>query len=76
MISKKDEAINSILSDFEGFANLVLAQLDLLEKVVSSDEREIPESYSTTILANEKKLDKLEVKISDKIVNTITLTIF
>lgn len=73
MISKKDEAINSVLSDFETFANLVLAQLDLLEKVVSSDDKEIPEEFSIDILANEKKLDKLEVKISDKIVNTITL---
>lgn len=73
MISKKDEAINSILSDFENFANLVLAQLDLLEKVVTTDEKEIPEDYTNDILANEKKLDKLEIKISDKIVNTIAL---
>ncbi len=73
MISKKDEAINSILSDFENFANLVLAQLDLLEKVVTTDEKEIPEDYTKDILANEKKLDKLEIKISDKIVNTIAL---
>ncbi len=73
MISKKDEAINNILSDFESFANLVLTQLDLLEKVISSDEKEIPEHFFTEILNNEKKLDKLEVKISDKIVNTIAL---
>ena len=73
MISKKDEAINDILSDFETFANLVLAQLDSLEKVVSSEEKEIPKDFTNDILANEKKLDKLEVKISDKIVNTITL---
>lgn len=73
MISKKDEAINNILSDFESFANLVLAQLDLLEKAISSDEKEIPEDFRNNILENEKKLDKMEVKISDKIVNTITL---
>lgn len=73
MISKKDEAINSIMSDFEEFANRVLAQLDLLEKAVSSDEKEIPEALCTSILANEKKLDKQEIKISDKIVNTIAL---
>jgi len=73
MISKKDEAINGILSDFEGFANLVLAQLNLMDKVLNSDDEEIPEGFVTTILDNEKKLDKLEVKISDKIVNTITL---
>ena len=36
MTSKKDDAIKSILSDFEEFANLVLHQLDLLEKIVNN----------------------------------------
>jgi phosphate transport system protein len=73
MISKKDEAINDILSEFESFANLLLNQLDLLEKIFSSDEEKFSEYCSKEILDNEKKLDKLEVKISDKIVNTIAL---
>lgn len=73
MTSKKDNAINSILSDFEGFANLVLAQLDTLEKLVSTGETIFPEEATKLMLSNEKKLDKLEVKISDKIVNTIVL---
>lgn len=72
MISKKDEAINTIMSDFETFANLVLQQLDLVDKLVSGEAANDDE-LSDSILANEKKLDKLEVKISDKIVNTITL---
>jgi phosphate transport system protein len=73
MISKKDEAIKNILSEFELFANLLLSQLDLLEKTFSSDEEKLSESYAKEILENEIKLDKLEVKISDKIVNTIAL---
>ena len=73
MLSKKDEAINGILSDFEAFANLLLKQLDLLEKDVCSDELKVDKAGYKEILDNEKKLDKLEVKISDKIVNTITL---
>ena len=73
MTTKKDDAINGILSDFEEFANLVLYQLDLLEKIISSGEIKIADELSKEMLSNEKKIDKMEVKISDKIVNTIVL---
>ena len=73
MTTKKDDAINSIMNDFEEFANLVLHQLDLTEKIISSGDTNISDELSKEILSNEKKIDKAEVKISDKIVNTITL---
>lgn len=73
MTTKKDNAINSIMNDFEEFANLVLHQLDLLEKLVSSGETNVSEELNKELQSNEKKLDKMEVKISDKIVNTIVL---
>ncbi len=73
MISKKDNAINNILSDFEEFAILVLHQLDSLEKLVSTGDTNFPDGATKEMLVNEKKLNKLEVKISDKIVNTIVL---
>lgn len=73
MTTKKDEAINNILSDFEEFANTVLTQLDLLEKFVNSGDVNFPEEHVKEMYSNEKKLDRLEVKISDKIVNTIVL---
>ncbi len=73
MTSKKDDAINSILTDFEEFANLLLSQLDLLEKLIASGDIKFPEKENKELLNNEKKLDKTEVKISDKIVNTIVL---
>ena len=73
MTTKKDDAINSILTDFENFANLVLGQLDSLEKFVASGEIKIQSKIKDEILSIEKKLDKMEVKISDKIVNTIVL---
>ncbi len=73
MTTKKDDAINRVLADFEEIANLVLHQLDLLEKLISSGETDIPKNISDEILENEKKLDKFEVKLSDKIVNTIAL---
>lgn len=73
MTIKKDDAINSVLSDFENFANIVLLQLDLLEKIISFDTTENQEDLTSSVLKNESKLDKLEIKISDKIVNTIVL---
>jgi len=73
MTTKKDDAINSIMKDFEEFANLVLHQLDLLEKLISSGETKVSEELNKELQSNEKKLDKMEVKISDKIVNTIVL---
>ncbi|HKI90180.1 MAG TPA: PhoU domain-containing protein [Draconibacterium sp.] len=73
MTTKKDDAINSILYDFEEFANLVLHQLDLLEGLIASGETTIPKDLGKEIISNEKRLDKFEVKISDKIVNTIVL---
>ena len=73
MTSKKDVAINNILTDFEEFANLVLHQLDLLERIVSSGENKVPEDVYNEMLNNESKIDKFEVKLSDKIVNTIVL---
>lgn len=73
MTSKKDDAINNILTDFEEFANLVLHQLDELEKIISTGETKISEEVINELLSNEKKIDKMEVKISDKILNTIAL---
>ncbi len=73
MTTKKDDSINKILSDFEVFANLLLRQLDLLEKLVSTGETSFPEEISKELIENENKLDKMEVKISDNIVNTIVL---
>ncbi len=73
MTTKKDEAINSILKDFEEFANLVLQQLDNLENLISAGETKISEDFFNNMLSNEKKIDKLEIKISDKVLNTIVL---
>lgn len=73
MTLKKDDAISAIMSDFEDFANLVLHQLDILETLLSSGETKFPKDQSKELYENEDKLDKLEVKLSDKIINTITL---
>ena len=73
MTSKKDDAIKNLMAEFEDFANLVLRQLDLLEKVVSSGETTVPKEIENEMQENEKSIDKSEVKLSDKIINTIVL---
>ncbi|MFW5767354.1 MAG: phosphate signaling complex PhoU family protein [Bacteroidota bacterium] len=73
MTTKKDTAINNIMADFEEFANLVLHQLDLLEQIIASGEINANAKLNDEIIANEKKIDQFEVKLSDKIINTIVL---
>lgn len=73
MTTKKDAAINKILQDFETCANLVLHQLDLLERIISSGEVQVPDELIGEILENEKTIDGFEIKISERIINTIVL---
>jgi len=73
MSVKKDESIKEILADYESLANLVLTQLDILETMITSSELHLTDEQLHTIRENEDKLDKWEVKLSDKIVNTIVL---
>jgi phosphate transport system protein len=73
MTIKKDDAINSIHADFENFANLVLEQLDEMEHFITSGEIIVPDQVRKKILQREDEIDKREVKLSDKIVNTIVL---
>ena len=73
MTTRKDNAIHNIMADFEELANLVLHQLDLLEKIIASGEIKVSGKLHEQILANEQKIDQFEVKLSDKIINTIVL---
>lgn len=73
MINKKEKAITHILADFEEFANLILQQLDILEKFINSDEIKISDKIYQKIVENEKKFDLFEVEISERIIKTIIL---
>ncbi|PTN08997.1 PhoU domain-containing protein [Mangrovibacterium marinum] len=73
MTIKKDEAIQSILDDFEKLANTVLEQLDFMEHFITSGELTVSDEVLGFIAKNEETIDKMEVKLSDKIVNTIVL---
>jgi phosphate transport system protein len=71
MSQKKEEAIEKVMTDFENMANLVLSQLDFLEGFFQSGSMDLPaiDEFNT----NEEKIDQFEVKLSDRIVNTIVL---
>lgn len=73
MSVKKDEALKEILVDYESLANLVLTQLDILESLITNSDLNVPDDQFNEILGNESRLNKGEVKLSDKIVNAIAL---
>jgi phosphate transport system protein len=73
MKSKKDHAIAKILKEFEDFATLTLHQLDLLEKIMNVNNNESSSEIIKEMKKNETKLDNYEIRISEKIVNTIAL---
>lgn len=73
MSLKKDETLKEILADYESLANLVLVQLDILDGLITNGELNVPDQLFQQIQENEVKLDKGEVKLSDKIVNAIAL---
>ena len=73
MTIKKDAAINNIQEDFEILSNLVLTQLDALEAIITSGKIGVEDEMLKQIKSNEKEIDKREVKLSEKVVNTIVL---
>ncbi|WP_423129574.1 phosphate signaling complex PhoU family protein [Gaoshiqia sp. Z1-71] len=73
MSIKKDDAIQEILDEFEKLTNTVFEQVDYMEHFVTSRELTIPDEVLSFIKKNEKEIDRMEVKLSDKIVNVIVL---
>ena len=73
MTLRKDEALQSILIDYEKLANLVLAQLDEVKKLITSGKLALDDIQLDLLKKNEKKINKLEVKLSEDIINSIAL---
>lgn len=68
-----EAGIQNITDKFNDFANLILRQLSIMEKIMTSGNLEIPGEYSEELEQNEEKSDQYEVKLSDKITNIIVL---
>jgi len=73
MTTKKEEAIIDIVKSFEEMADLILIQLTLLEKFMSLKDQDEMTNIISCIDENERKIDKYEVIISDKFINSIIL---
>jgi len=73
MNTKKDIAMKKIFEDFEEFSNLILQQLDMLEQNINKFSIEGLEENRKIFDKNEKQFDQFEVKISERIINTIVL---
>jgi phosphate transport system protein len=73
MKTKREESILDIVSTFEEMADLILAQLTLLEKYMAGREADECKRIIWQIKENEDKIDKYEILISDKFISSIVL---
>ena len=73
MKTKREESILDIIATFEKMADKVLAQLKLLEKYMDEEGEEERAIIRTEIDLNEVRIDKYEVLISEKFINSIIL---
>jgi len=73
MKTKREESILDIITTFEEMADTILAQLKLLEKYM--DEQRVDERIiiRSEIKINEDRIDKYEVLVSEKFINSIIL---
>jgi phosphate transport system protein len=73
MKTKREESILDIITTFEDMADIILAQLTLLEKYMAGVKKEDRERIKSEIKENENRIDKYEVLISDKFTNSLVL---
>jgi len=69
----REESILDIIATFEEMADTILAQLKLLEKFMDEPSEEERTKIRNEINTNEVKIDKYEVLISEKFINSIIL---
>ena len=73
MKTKREESILDIIATFEEMADTILVQLKLLEKYMAGPDEEERNRIRSEIRENENKIDKFEVLISEKFINSIVL---
>jgi phosphate transport system protein len=73
MSIKKEIALEDIFDDFSKVSELLLLQLKRLKDVINSGEIMASGDILAIFKKNEKGIDKYEIKISEKIINTIVL---
>jgi phosphate transport system protein len=73
MNTKKEQSIQDISRSFQEMADLVLEQLNILEKQIYSDNKQEEEEYISRLKKNEKEIDRFEIILSEKSINAIVL---
>jgi phosphate transport system protein len=73
MKTMREESILDIIATFETMSDTVLAQLKLLEKYMDEPIEEERKRIKSELNSNESKIDKFEVLISEKFINSIIL---
>lgn len=73
MSIKKEIAIEDIFDDFTRVSELVLLQLKRLKDIIISGEIIMTKDILSGFEKNEKAINKYEIKISEKVINTIVL---
>ena len=73
MNTKREESILDIVATFEEMADLILSQLKLLEKFMAGPGEEESNRIAMNLRGNEDKIDKYEVLISEKFINSVVL---
>ena len=73
MKTKREESILDIIATFEAMADSILAQLKLLERYMDEHREEERVLIRSEIKINEDKIDKYEILISEKFINSIIL---
>jgi len=73
MKTKREESILDIIETFEEMADTILAQLKLLEKYMDEYVEEKRDLIRSEININENRIDKYEVLVSEKFINSIIL---
>ena len=69
----RDLAIQKIEKDFEKISNLVLEQLQLLDELFRTEQKERSEEIFKDLGKNEEKVDRYETQLDDTIIRTIVL---
>jgi phosphate transport system protein len=73
MKTKREESILDIIATFEEMADIILVQLKLLEKIMTVSDEDECKIFKARINENEIKIDKFEVLISEKFINSVVL---
>ncbi len=73
MSIKKEIAIEDIFDDFSRVSEIILLQLKRLKDIIISGDIIMSKEIFAGFEKNEKTIDKYEIKISEKVINTIVL---